>query len=156
MMTGRVVSDDPDEFFVMETNRTTSETKTVRLEIHDFTEKLKDEYFKKEPIMSPTFDIVGKKLAISIDPEEQNSGGIAIYLRNLDKDKITATCTINGILKTMMFEKKEVGPGKGIGFPCFVSHGDFKKWSERNVDLKLDLTVTLHFSENSSGWTNKG
>ena len=85
-MTGRVISDDPDEFFVLETKRTTSETKTVRLEIHDYTEKMKDEHFKKEPIMTPTFDIVGKKLAISIDPEEQNSGGIAIFLRNQDKE----------------------------------------------------------------------
>ena len=56
-----LIMDEPDEIFVMETKRTTSEPKCIRIEIHDFSKKMKDEKFKKEPILSLTFDIVGKK-----------------------------------------------------------------------------------------------
>ena len=53
-MAERMKCDESDEIFVMEAKRTTSETKSIRIEIHDFTKKMKDEKFKKEPIVTPT------------------------------------------------------------------------------------------------------
>lgn len=147
---------EPDEIFLLETKRTTSEPKFIRVEIHDFAKKMKDEKFKKEAILTPTFDIVGKKLAISVQPEEKNSEGIAVYLMNQNKEEITASCTIDGVVTQRSFEKKELSAGSGLGFSCFVTHEDFKKWAVRHDDLKLDVRVTLHFSDNVSGWTIKG
>merc|ERR1719361_1312750 len=106
----------------METKRTTTETKFIRIEIHDFAKKMTDGKFKKEPTLSPTFDIVGKKFTISVKPEEKNSDGIAVYLMNQNKEEITASCTFDGILTQRSFEKKELSPGSGRGFSCFVTN----------------------------------
>lgn len=155
-MAGKMITEEPDEIFVMETMRTTSETKFIRIEIHDFTKKMIYEHFKKEPILSPIFDIVGKKLAISVQSNVENFDSIGIYLQNQNKEEIIATCTIDGILSKFSFEKKRISPGSGMGFPCLVTNEVFKRWAQRYNDLKLDVWVTLHFSENVSGWTIKG
>ena len=160
-MAGKILSDDSDELFVLETKSTTSETKTVRVEIHDFTNKIEDEKNKKKPIDSPTFKIVGKKLAIRVYPEEtrEDSTGVGFYLRNLNEEQITVTATfiVTGCLGEMSLIKREINPGVGLGWPCFLTHEEYKKASELNGDIfKLKVKVNLHFSENQSGWTIKG
>ena len=55
----------------------------------------------------------------------------------------------------MIIEKKELNPGSGWGSGCFVTYEEYKKWAKENGDIfKLELNVTLHFSD-QSGWTNK-
>ena len=137
-MAGKIVSDDSDEFFVLETKSSTSETKTVRVEIHDFTKKMEDEKNKKKPIDSPTFKIVGKKLAIRVRPDVtfEDSTGVGVYLMNLNKEKITASATFTILNKKMTLtldglghpemslKKKEFNPGAGLGWACILTHDE--------------------------------
>ena len=160
-MAGKIVSDDSDELFVLETKSTTSETKTVRVEIHDFTNKIEDEKNKKKPIDSPTFKIVGKKLAIRVYPEEtrEDSTGVGFYLRNLNEEQITVTATfmVTGCSREMSLKKREINPGAGSGWACVLTHEEYKKSFKLNGDIfKLRVMVTLHFYENQSAWTSNG
>ena len=158
-MAGKIPSDDCDEVFVLETKSTTSETKTVMVEIHDFTKKIENEQNKHKPIDSPSFNMVGKKLAVRVYPEEarEDSPGVGVYLMNQNKEQITATATIATKIKNWTMPKGEIEPGEGRGYACFLTHEEYRKWHKENDDIfKLKVNITLHFSEKKSSWTNKG
>ena len=53
--------------------------------------------------------------------------------------------------------KVEIPSGHGRGFPNFMTHEEYKNVAKFVGDIfKIKVEVTLHFSENKSGWTNKG
>ena len=154
--------ENPDVFFVLENKSTTSETKTVRIDIPDFTKKIQDEANKMKPIDAPPFKIAGKKMAVSVQPYEarENSRGIGVYLVNLTEDeKLTATFTMIVCSRELTVGpcKSEIDPDTNMGYPCLLTHEVYKKWAKENGDiLKLEVKLTLHFSDNQSSWAIKG
>ena len=70
-MAKRKLSDEPDISFVHEAP-CSEETKTISIEIKDFTEKIDDVDNKMKPIESPSFTVAGKKLQIDVFPEQKH------------------------------------------------------------------------------------
>ena len=80
----------PEEVFVLKKEESVEVTKTVIVEIHEFTKRIDDEEKKKKPIEGPMFKVGEKKFNISVYPEDNRDGSthIAVYLNNLNEEKI--------------------------------------------------------------------
>lgn len=111
------LSEDPDEVFVLKAEESTEETKTVIVEIHDFSKRIDDLVNKKKPIDGPKFKVGGKELSIQIYPEDWHDDSsiyIGVYLRNHNKEKIKPSFILkheSGVKKA--FENQEINVGKG-------------------------------------------
>ena len=146
------LSEEPGEVFVLKSEESTKVTKTVTVEIHDFTKKIDDIDNKKKEIKGPKFKVGEKEFYISIYPEDHHDGSshIAVYLSNPSKDKIKASYMFKHDSGTEMGAiNQEIDAGDdGKGPSKFLSHVDYKKWAEDHGDVfRVEVEITLHVEQ---------
>ena len=158
-MAKRMLSDEPDMKFVQKT-QWSEVTKTIFVEIQDFTEKIDDLENKKKPIDSPRFELAGHELCVTIYPQvpPDNFGEfIFVSLFNCSQESVTATASFKSPSGggNRSYKKKFIKAGTSVGIPQFLSHEDYKKWAGENKDLfSLQVEVTLHV-KGAATWTTE-
>ena len=157
-MAKRKLSDEPDMKFVHESDLS-EVTKTICVEIKNFTAKIDDLENKKKSIDSPRFTMDGKELYVRVYPEDddENAGeSICVYLFNNSKESESFTVSFKSSSGgNYTFDKEPLPAGEGRGFMDFLSHSDYKKWARENEDIfSLEVKVTLHV-KNPSTWTTE-
>ena len=124
-----------------------SESKTVKLEIPDFTNKMNAG--QDEKVESPTFTIRGKDLRIQIWPNDRNDKVIGVYLHNRSEDTITAKLTVKNAnnVKQTIFKRREIMSDRGYGVPNYTSHREYRWFLKSEDDVcRLEFEVTLYFT----------
>ena len=129
-----------------------AESKTVKVEIPDFTNKMNG--VPVENIESPTFTIRGKDLSIQVNPNDRNAKNIGVYLHNYSKDTITAKFTVKslkndkpGSVETVLDDRTEFKADQGWGNPKYKSHKEYRWFIKSDDDVfRLEFEVTLYFT----------
>ena len=127
-----------------------SESKTVKVEIPDFTTKMNAG--PDEKVESPTFTIRGKDLRIQVMPNDRNAKNIGVYLHNHSKDTITAKFTVKslkndkpGSVETVM--DRRIKADQGWGNAKYKSHKEYRWFIKSDDDVfRLEFEVTLYFT----------
>ena len=136
-----------------------SDSKTVKVEIPDFTTKMNGGPLTIE---SPTFTIRGKDLSIQVTPNDRNTKNIGVYLHNHSKDTITAKFTVKSLkndkpwsVETVV-DKSEFKADQGWGTPKYKSHKEYRWFIKSEDDVfRLEFEVTLYFTAEDLDCPNK-
>ena len=133
-------------------------TKTISVQIKDFTKKINDLENKNKPIESPVFKVAGKELSIRVYPGgiPEGSGGVSVYLSNRSKESIKVAVNFKAsCCGSKSYKDREIPVGQMWGFGNFISFGAFEEWAAENDDLFiLEVRVTLHI-QGASHWTTE-
>ena len=149
---------EQEEMFVLNAEKV-EVTKTVHVEIQDFTKKIDDEENKKKRIISPKFKVGDTSFTVRVYPQQhwkENFGeSIAVCIDNEEKENVIATVTFkhaSGAKRT--FKNKEMTANGGWGFFNFLSHETYKNWAKDHGDVfKLEVEITLHVKKPAQ-WTS--
>ena len=148
---------EQEEMFVLNAEKV-EVTKTVHVEIQDFTKKIDDEENKKKRIISPKFKVGDTSFTVQVYPQdwrEDSKEYIAVYLKNEEKEKVTAAYSFKHALFTTVVtrENRELEAGDGLGSANFLSHKAYKEWAKDHGDVfKVEVKITLH--DKKAQWTS--
>ena len=143
----------PDEVFILKKEESVEVTKTVFVEIHEFTKRIDDVKNKKNRIECPMFKVGEGEVHIDIHPENKTEDHIGVYVYNSYNSISNGKMKLSFILKHesgVEFDTKNqvMEVGEGRGWDEFLSHVDYKKWAEDHGDvLKVECEITLHVEE---------
>ena len=155
-MEDKKLSDEPDESLVFK-KMYKSVTKTINMEIHDFSKEIENEETKKNPIISPTMKFGDIDLCIDVIPCHDDGNTLfTFWLLNQQKKDISISITPKVASVRFEIEKKKLESKKRRGFTMILKHDTYKMWAEKNEDVfKVEATFTFHYAEGTQEWTSR-
>ena len=155
-MAEKKLSDEPDESLVFKKYKS-SVTKTINMEIHDFSKEIENEETKKNPIESPIMTLGDIDLCIVVFPCHDD-GNTLLRFWLLNQQQKNILISMSGKVASVGFElkKEKLDSNEKRSFIKILTHETYKMWAEKNEDvLKVEATLTFHYAEGTQEWTSR-